>query len=235
MNKQLSRAFTLVELLIVIAVLSLLITVIVPSLVRAKENAKSIVCKTLLKNNALALYAYFWETNELLPISINDPIMRPWYTFDEFRSSIGLHPLAQEYKDRQVGQLQEYKPAYAKKYICPSAKYALDHPEDGLFPIDRSYGLNAHAYYYKDYVRRRLASQSWNILCMGDALDWWFSYPECDKYQIYGEDWKGVETYGMAAFRHNEKANMAYWDGHVDKMDAEQLKKHLEKWLYMED
>lgn len=235
MKRTLFNAFTLVELLVVIGLLGLLMAILVPSLRRTKENARAVVCKSLVKNNALALYAYFWETNELLPISVNDPVMRPWCTFDEFRSSVGLHPLAQEYKDRQVGQLQEYKPAYRKKYICPSAKYALDHPENELFPMDRSYGLNAHAYYYKDYTRRRLESLSWDVLCLGDALDWWFNYWECDKYVIYGEDWQGIDTYGMAAFRHNKKANMAYWDGHVDQMDAEQLKEHLEMWLYMED
>lgn len=234
MAKYSKKAFTLIELLVVMGVLSLLISIIIPSLMRAKESAKTIVCKSLVKNYSLALYAYYWDTNTLLPISVNDPVMRPWHTFDEFRAGLSLPALTQDYKDRQTGQLQEYKPGYAKKFICPSARYALNHPEDSLFPIDRSYGLNAHVYYYKDYTRRRLQSQSWNILCMGDALDWWFNYWECDKYALYGEDWKGIDTYGMAAFRHLGQANMGYWDGHVDQMDAEELKEHLEMWLHIE-
>ncbi len=233
MKRHSPKAFTLIELLTVIAIIGLLLSVIAPSLMRAKETARAIVCKSLAKNYSLALYAYFVETNSLLPISVNDPIMRPWHTFDEFRSQLGLGLLGQEYKDRQIGQLQEYKPGYPKKFICPSARYALNHPEEGLYAIDRSYGLNTHVYYYKDYVRRRLESQSSRIVSLGDALDWWFSYWDCDKYAVHGEEWKGFATYGTAAFRHMGKANMAYWDGHVDQMTVTELKDHLEMWLHV--
>ena len=236
MKRHNSKAFTLIELLTVIAIIGLLLSIIVPSLMRAKETARTIVCKSLAKNYSLALYAYFVETNSLLPISVNDPGMRPWHTFDEFRSQLSLDPLGQEYKDRQpMGQppeyKPEYKPGYPKKFICPSAKYALNHPEEGLYAIDRSYGLNTHVYYFKDYVRRRLESQSSRIVSMGDAMDWWFGYWDCDKYAVHGEEWRGFDTYGTAAFRHLGKANIGYWDGHVDQMTVTELKEHLEMWL----
>lgn len=231
MKRHNPKAFTLIELLTVIAIIGLLLSIIAPSLMRAKEATRTIVCKSLAKNYSLALYAYFVETNSLLPISVNDPVMRPWHTFDEFRWQLALEPLGQEYKDRQPGQLQEYKPGYPKKFICPSARYALNHPEEGLYAMDRSYGLNMHVYYYKDYVRRRLESQSSRIVSLGDALDWWFSYWDCDKYAVHGEEWKGFATYGTAAFRHVGKANIAYWDGHVDQMTVTELKDHLEMWL----
>ncbi len=117
MKRHNSKAFTLIELLTVIAIIGLLLSIIAPSLMRAKEATRAIVCKSLAKNYSLALYAYFVETNSLLPISVNDPIMRPWHTFDEFRSQLDLKPLGQEYKNRQTGQLQEYKPGYPKKYF----------------------------------------------------------------------------------------------------------------------
>ena len=227
------KGFTLIELLVIIAIIAMLLSILVPSLLRAKETAKAIVCKSLVKNYTLAQYAYFLETNSLIPISVKDPVMRPWHTIDEFRSQLDLPPLRQEYKDRQVGQLQEYKPGYAKKFICPSAKYALNHSEDGLYAMDRSYGFNHHVHYYKDYVRRRMESQSSRILNMADALDWWFSYWDCDKFETYGEEWKGFDTYGSAAFRHLGKVNVSYWDGHVDQMNVTELKSHLEMWLYV--
>jgi prepilin-type processing-associated H-X9-DG protein len=100
--------------------------------------------------------------------------------------------------------------------------------------MDRSYGLNAHVYYFTDYIKRRLESQSSRILCMGDAMDWWFNYWECDTYTTSGENWLGFDTYGSAAFRHNNKANVSYWDGHVDQMTSVELKKHLEMWLTLD-
>ena len=231
MNRYNLKAFTLIELLVTIAIIAMLLSIVIPALMRAKEAARAIVCKSLVKNYSLTLYAYFVETNALLPISVKDPVMRPWHTIDEFRFSLELPPLKQEYKDRQFGQLQEYKPGYAKKFICPSAKYALNNPEEGLYPIDRSYGFNHHVHYYKDYARQRLESQSSRVLSMGDALDWWFSYWDCDKYETYGEEWVGFDTYGSAAFRHLGKANMSYWDGHVDQMNVTELKDHLEMWV----
>jgi prepilin-type processing-associated H-X9-DG protein len=100
--------------------------------------------------------------------------------------------------------------------------------------MDRSYGLNAHVYYFEDYVRRRLESQSIRILCMADAMDWWMNYWQCDKYLEYGENWVGFGTYGTAAFRHQDKASVSFWDGHVEQMTADELKSHLKQWLDLE-
>ncbi|RKY07601.1 MAG: hypothetical protein DRP66_06375 [Planctomycetota bacterium] len=79
---------------------------------------------------------------------------------------------------------------------------------------------------------KRVIFQSSRIVSLGDALDWWFGYWDCDKYAIHGEEWKGFATYVTAAFRHMGKANIAYWDGHVDQMTVTELKDHLEMWLY---
>ena len=156
--------------------------------------------------------------------------MRPWHTFDNFRTGLGLKPAKPEYKQRRAG-IQEYKPNYPRKYICPSASYALKNPEDNLYPLDRSYALNAHPYYYPLSVRIKMTKQSGMAVCMADALDWWFYYSGCDKYSQYGEKWVGFDTYGMAAFRHSNKANVSYWDGHCSAMTAEQLKDGLTYWL----
>ncbi len=233
--KRPNRAFTLMELLVVLGVIALMMSVILPTLHRVKESARTIQCKTLIKNYSLALYAYFLQTNQLLPISVQDwsrgIVMHPWHSLEEFRVLLNLPPTGPEYRDRRIGQLQEYKPAFERRFICPSAGYALNHPEEGLYPMDRSYGLNAHVYYFEDYVRRRLESQSSRILCMADAMDWWMNYWQCDKYLEYGENWVGFNTYGTAAFRHQDKANVSFWDGHVDQMTAEELKSHLRQWL----
>ncbi len=230
-KKKRKRAFTLIELLVVLAIIMPVLSIVVPSLRKAKASARAVVCKTALRNSTFVHYTYFTENNTLMPISVNDPVMRPWFTFDVYRSMLGLHVLEPEYKTRRTGQLQEYKPSYPQKFICPSARVAFDTAEDGLYPIDRSYGLNAHVFYFEDYVRRRLTSQSAGILSMADALDWWFNCWQCDKYAEYGEQWLGFETYGTAAFRHSKKANVAYWDGHVEQMTAEELKDDLNEWL----
>lgn len=233
MEKRGHNAFTLIELLVVLGILSLLVGVLLPAIRQAREVGRSIVCKSLIKNYTFAFYGYFTETRDLLPISVQDPIMRPWFTLDEFRSRIGLPFLTDEYKIRRYpANIQEYKPSYERKYICPSASFALKNSEEGLYPMDRSYGLNAHIYYFRDSIRQRLLSQSGRILCMADALDWWFNWWECDKYMENGEEWLGFETYGTAAFRHSrQRANVSFWDGHCAAMTVEELKQNLDEWM----
>lgn len=230
------KAFTLIELLVVLAIVAVLAAVLLPSLRRAREAGRTVVCKSLMRNYTLIHYAYFYETNQFIPLSINDPVMRPWSTFDEFRNRVGLHPLDQEYRDRRIGNIQEYKPAYPKKNICPSARYALANPEEDLYALERSYGLNAHIYFAGDYVRDRMYKQSARILCMADALDWWFNYWQCDVYAQSGEVWLGFDTYGTAAYRHpDQTANVSFWDGSVKRMNAFQLKENMYEWMMLEE
>jgi prepilin-type N-terminal cleavage/methylation domain-containing protein/prepilin-type processing-associated H-X9-DG protein len=52
------NAFTLVELLVVIAIIALLIAVLIPVLQTARENAKTVICNSNIKQLLLALTAY---------------------------------------------------------------------------------------------------------------------------------------------------------------------------------
>lgn len=52
------RAFTLIELLVVISIISLLMSILLPSLRRAREQAKETVCRTNLRSIMLAQSVY---------------------------------------------------------------------------------------------------------------------------------------------------------------------------------
>lgn len=230
-------AFTLVELLVVISIIALLMAILLPALQRARGEARELVCLSTLRTFSLAHKQYLADTGKYLQHTGYDPYT-PWYNNDSFRRSIGLPLLSREQKERRGREeIQEWQPNVSRKFICPSAGYALKHPEDGLYPIDRSYGVNVDGDYYawKRGVSDLYDKEGWvkrpsEKLFMADALDWWIGYAFCEKYSEYGENWVGFDTYGMTAFRHYGRVNLMYWDGHCGQLPAEEVTNNPGLW-----
>ncbi|HEY4329058.1 MAG TPA: prepilin-type N-terminal cleavage/methylation domain-containing protein [Phycisphaerae bacterium] len=59
--------FTLIELLVVVAIIALLIAILLPSLGRARKQAKNVTCLANLKSDGTALYNYATQNNGKLP------------------------------------------------------------------------------------------------------------------------------------------------------------------------
>ena len=237
-----SKAFTLVELLLVIAIVALLMAILVPALQRARGQAHKLYCMTTLRTFSLAHKQYLAETGKYLPHTHYRDPYTPWYNNDAFRRGLGLQPVSREDKEwRGSGVLQEWKPNVPRKFICPAAGYALKHPEEDLYPIDRSYGVNVDGDYFawKDGVSDLLDKESWvkrpaEKLFMADALDWWIGYAFCHKYAEYGENWIGYKPggggYGMTAYRHYDTANIMYWDGHCGNLPSQEIMINTTLW-----
>lgn len=67
MNK---KAFTLIELLVVISIIAVLLSILMPALNKAKDKARSVICRSNLKHWGVA-FALYAENN-------NDKFMRGW-------------------------------------------------------------------------------------------------------------------------------------------------------------
>jgi len=61
------RAFSLVELLVVMALITLVISVAVPAVGRARDQANVVACRANLRSLALACLAYAGDNDSLLP------------------------------------------------------------------------------------------------------------------------------------------------------------------------
>ena len=66
-----SAGFTLVELLVVVAIIALLVAILVPALTKATELTKRTVCLTQLNQASLGLHMYAQEYDNSLPTSLD--------------------------------------------------------------------------------------------------------------------------------------------------------------------
>ena len=66
-RKKCRSGFTLIELLVVISIIALLLALVLPALHVAREQARSVKCKSNLRHVALALYSYAQDSRDLLP------------------------------------------------------------------------------------------------------------------------------------------------------------------------
>ncbi len=79
------RGFTLVELLVIISILSVLLSILAPTLNRSKELVRRAVCASHMKNTIHAALSYAGESREALPISqyLDSAGTEHWtYSFD---------------------------------------------------------------------------------------------------------------------------------------------------------
>lgn len=107
------RAFTLIEVLVVVATIGLLVAILVPSLSRAREQARRAACASNQKQLMAAVHMYASKYGGYVPFSV--PYFNAsltWIVWQEFYRPYGWVHLGLLYGDRQITD--------PKVFYCPS-------------------------------------------------------------------------------------------------------------------
>jgi prepilin-type processing-associated H-X9-DG protein/prepilin-type N-terminal cleavage/methylation domain-containing protein len=208
------RAFTLIELLAVIAIIAVLVGLLFPAIRSAQEKAWAASCFSNLKQFGVANLMYVAEHDGWAVPSAYYPF-RPWANDRwswrdnaEFRRNLGVPP--------------GFKGEDYKRLSCPAT------PKPGGSQLIRSvigYGMNHSPDWdwwdhdWQGWKMNRVPRPAKAVL-FADAtalyLDWWEDngtrYLHWKKWGDDGTSW----PYARPAYRHPGGCNVLFFDGHVE-------------------
>lgn len=205
--------FTLLELLVVVAVISILMSLLLPALGAAKGSARSLQCTGNLKQFVTAALVY--ESNYgnwFLPVhywsdTAHSGFGSAWYANPEFTSVLGLK------------NTWTWKPSL----MCPDATTAVSKANPAY-----SYGMNYNNFIstwstteYHGHYTPQIVNPSSKLVFV-DNWGWLACWNNSDPRQNGNAYWRWFEVddagrEGGVAYRHShfKSANVAFFDGHA--------------------
>ncbi|MCD4831147.1 MAG: type II secretion system GspH family protein [Anaerohalosphaeraceae bacterium] len=137
------RAFTLVELLVVISIIAMLLAILMPSLQKAREQAKRVICGNRLHQCSIALIAYAGDHGDLLPPHDNPPGLdgSPGLSPSDWNQK---HPFIVPYMSKSTsgGYVSLFYDSYIKNHValfCPNDKNTPAQPGNFDFSLGFMY------------------------------------------------------------------------------------------------
>lgn len=212
-----SSAFSLVELLVVVAIIGVLAALLGPALARGKTAAKRTVCANNLRQLALASQMY-WDDNDgrLFPYRFeSDPLgARYWFGWLA-RGNEGERAF-----DPEVGALYPYLKGRGVA-TCPELNYGSRFFKPKAAGAAFGYGYNLHLSppLAPGGLRTTQVKSQESVVLFADAAQVnTFQPPASPDNPLLEEFYYVNATEPTTHFRHRGKASAVFFDGHVDML-----------------
>lgn len=200
-NKQ---SFTLIELLITIAIIAILAGMLLPALNAARNKAKAIDCTGKLKSLGLVIQGYTDYYNDYYPLNCNSAAVDGWSE-------------ARWYANKTIYSYAGGDKSFKKLVTCPADAFT----ENDFWT---SYGMQANTPTAKANLKDWKGPLSKAILMLdharlkdgamvGNMQSWYVSKSSYDIRYFNGEKDQIVPWE-----RHSKNANILFADGHVESV-----------------
>lgn len=191
--------FTLVELLVVISIIAVLLSIMMPALKKAREQAKSVKCLFNERQLGLALQFYLQDYNKYLP-GIDNPGI--WIA-DKIYGKTWVNMYVGSILNAERGNAFLTCPAYRAMWF-------------GQGNYGMNYDVCAFDYWRMPFRKIEEIKSPGKCLFICDVFYEGPNYASAQQYMTGHMDFKGKEMgRSNQHFRHSGKLNILYVDGHV--------------------
>lgn len=211
-------AFTVVELLLVIATLAVLISLSLPPLTRFRASAQELRCVRNVSQIGALLLQYTTDAKDLFPSWYSDRPSTP----DQWRAYTG-----QVYRGLQHQAWLDHVgiPAEARLWSCPENQIL----RRGLVTTDFDYALSSSLFVEPSFLDPQLALAAWEArpgarLQAASSVMWPQHKVGAFEYEVW-HGWRGrwqvgASTTGLGYYDSHRPGSAWYIDGHAALVDA---------------
>jgi prepilin-type N-terminal cleavage/methylation domain-containing protein len=224
------KGFTLVELLVVIGIIALLISVLLPALGKAREQAKATQCLSNLRQLGLGLQLYRGDNKDYYPpkklfVPLADGTVSEQTSLFMWTGKTGTGNTAA----RTATTDTRYINRYVSRHLTPTSEFPWAHcpSDDGSYNLNgTSYasnhfsGADANRFYTLTDPNITTAGTKW-IAIRGTMVRLASEFVVAGEHPVYSQAYGDTlpTYYGRFHWRDQNRWNVVFHDGHAGSIE----------------